>query len=308
MPCGCSARISVDFTPGSNKIDLSGFNLRFSELSITTGAGNSTIFLPGETLVVIGDTTLQSSDFLNIVPEGTFSGTPGNDLLIGGNFTDVISGLAGDDRIGGGGGDDTLSGNNGNDTLYGGNGNDFAGGASGDDTVYGGDGNDTVQGDDGSDKLYGDIGDGTYLGSNGDDTLVSGPGNDTFFGGNGTDTLDYTNSAVGEDIHLDLGIATGEGNDVIGSDIEVFLGSNLADTFVGSTGNDLFFAGGGNGNDFVGGAEDNDALFGGDGNDVLFGGGNDDTFNGSRSVLRRQRQRCGHWQRRLRHSLRRCRR
>jgi Ca2+-binding RTX toxin-like protein len=61
----------------------------------------------------------------NIVSgSGELTGTPGNDLIIGGAGADLIDGLGGNDCILGGGGVDTITGNEGNDVCLGGSGTD----------------------------------------------------------------------------------------------------------------------------------------------------------------------------------------
>ena len=63
-----------------------------------------------------------------VVGTGTFNGTAGNDLILGGPGNDTINGKAGDDCILGGGGNDSINGGGGNDVCIGGPGNDtFAG-------------------------------------------------------------------------------------------------------------------------------------------------------------------------------------
>lgn len=57
-----------------------------------------------------------------ITGSGSFSGTSGADLLLGGAGTDSISGLGGTDCILAGDGDDTLNGGNGTDACLGGRG------------------------------------------------------------------------------------------------------------------------------------------------------------------------------------------
>jgi Ca2+-binding RTX toxin-like protein len=73
--------------------------------------------------------TCEGLNLTNIVSgTGTVTGTPGNDLILGGPDSDSIDGLGGDDCILGGGGDDTIDGNSGTDICLGGPGTDsFAG-------------------------------------------------------------------------------------------------------------------------------------------------------------------------------------
>jgi Ca2+-binding RTX toxin-like protein len=60
-----------------------------------------------------------------IVATGIFTGTAGNDLILGGAGADTIRGEGGNDCILGGGGNDTLYGDSGTDVCIGGSGNDI---------------------------------------------------------------------------------------------------------------------------------------------------------------------------------------
>jgi len=93
----------------------------------------------------------------------TIVGTPGDDVLDGGNGADVVMGLGG------------------NDVVRGGNGNDV---------VCGGAGNDRVEGGNGTDVLLGGFGDDRLSGGNGTDTLIGGPGTDVLEQGNGRGTAE----------------------------------------------------------------------------------------------------------------------
>jgi Ca2+-binding RTX toxin-like protein len=73
--------------------------------------------------------------------DDVLAGTPGNDVINGGNGDDYLVGGDGNDNISGGNGNDTLVGGRGNDVLAGGNGNDVLRGGSGDDYLTGGNGN-----------------------------------------------------------------------------------------------------------------------------------------------------------------------
>jgi Ca2+-binding RTX toxin-like protein len=76
----------------------------------------------------------------------TVTGTPGDDLLAGGNCDDTLSGANGDDVINGGPGDDTVNGGGADDMLQGGAGNDTINGSVGADFLIGGPGEDTMDG------------------------------------------------------------------------------------------------------------------------------------------------------------------
>lgn len=165
--------------------------------------------------------------------QATIVGTPGDDIIYGGNGNDVIVGLGGNDTIYGGNSNDTICGGSGNDTITGGNGND---------TLLGGFGDDMIKGHNGHDALFGENGNDVMDGGNGDDTLSGGNGNETMYGGAGHDTLS------GED-----------GDDTL-------YGQNGNDTLNGNHGNDTLV--GYNGNDTLTGGAGADAFSGGYGNDV----------------------------------------
>jgi Ca2+-binding RTX toxin-like protein len=95
--------------------------------------------------------------------DGVVYGTPGDDVLSGGNHPQIIMGLAG------------------NDVIHAGNSGDCIVGGDGDDQLYGDNAKDTIIGGDGDDLLDG---------GNGKDDLDGGPGlADVCIGGNGHDTI-----------------------------------------------------------------------------------------------------------------------
>ncbi|MFA6012764.1 MAG: calcium-binding protein [Desulfobacteraceae bacterium] len=138
-----------------------------------------------------------------------YSGTVGNDTLIGYDTEDTIEGLSGNDNITGNGGYDYLVGNEGNDTLSGGN---------DDDTLEGGYGKDILKGDSGLDELYGDDDNDTLHGGTDDDYLYGGSGDDHLNGDDGDDWLeggtekDYLAGGAGNDVYY---FDSGFGQDVI---------------------------------------------------------------------------------------------
>jgi len=100
----------------------------------------------------------------------TVTGTPGPDLLRGGDDDDVLRGLAGNDRLFGGDDDDR---------LYGGPGNDLVSGGDDDDRLFGGAGADRLVGGDDNDLMVGGAGADVLSARDGErDTLRCGPGRD----------------------------------------------------------------------------------------------------------------------------------
>jgi len=192
-------------------------------------------------------------------------GTPGNEIILGGNGadniwgndgTDRIRGLGGDDNIAGGNGDDTIFGEDGNDTLFGGAGEDKLFGNDGEDTLYGGDDNDVLNGGNGNDTLFGGAGDDTLRGEAGDDVLYGGDGDDRLISGKGGGA------------NLMFGGA-GDDNFIGNVGDEIMYGGAGNDSLLGKEGNDTIF--GGDGDDFINGGEGADILDGGAGNDIIIG-------------------------------------
>lgn len=110
------------------------------------------------------------------------SGTPGNDVFVGGPGMDAIDGHEGDDGI------TSLSGN------------DFVCGNQDDDHLDGGDGTDQVTGDENADTRNGGVHGGsaadTLYGKAGDDRLQGEPGIDNILGGMGNDTMTATVATI----------------------------------------------------------------------------------------------------------------
>lgn len=183
------------------------------------------------------------------LPDGTVSGTSGNDTITAG-YVDtgdrdtvddgdaILSGhVNNDDLIEAGSGNDSVDGSLGDDTIFGGNGNDTLEGNVGDDTIFGGFGRDTIFGGDGDDVLHeGSTGSaaGTLFGGAGDDTLFTGTGsaNDTLFGGSDNDTLIDQGTEASNDT-----LDGGTGNDTVtaglGSDTILINAADGSDTITG---------------------------------------------------------------------------
>ncbi len=159
------------------------------------------------------------------------SGGPGNDTLSGAGGFGTGTAYTGDLWLWGGAGNDTLTGGAGNDKLVGGD---------GDDVLAGGVGNDTMWGEAGSDTFKGEAGTGT--------------GSDYYFGGSdtGTDVMDYSLRVNALKVVMDAtwtgdyvtgsatGTLSGETNgtstegDLVGADIENFIGGSGNDTITGN--------------------------------------------------------------------------
>ncbi|UPK37904.1 hypothetical protein IVB18_11715 [Bradyrhizobium sp. 186] len=108
---GADTITDFDRTQGDT-IDLTGMSNIFTFADVqskaTVSGGNTIIdFGSGNTLTLIGVTSLQQSDF--VLPTAT-NGTSGSDVLLGTSQADAISGLAGNDRLQGFGGNDLLDG------------------------------------------------------------------------------------------------------------------------------------------------------------------------------------------------------
>lgn len=112
--------------------------------SITLNDAN---LAPGQVLTVIA-TSLVASESLTFFgypdTDGAFNiqSGAGNDLLVSGYRSDIVSGGAGDDQIYALDGADTVTGGDGDDILYGNGGDDWISGGAGADTMVGGYGRD----------------------------------------------------------------------------------------------------------------------------------------------------------------------
>jgi Ca2+-binding RTX toxin-like protein len=261
-------------------------------------------------------TAFADTVYLGTGNDAFYSGGLG-DLVFGESGNDTLFGEAGDDSLSGGAGADLLVGDIGSDSLQGGDGGDTIYGGTGGDTVYanttaapdgsliadiliGEAGNDTIVGSGGDDYLYGGAdndsltgggGADVVIGEGGNDTLMAGAGDDYLYGGagsnvmNGDDGLDAFISEGASDA-MDGGVGRGyfyrvaAGNSQAngGSDIDIFVGGNVAsnDAFFGQGGNDYGY--GGDGDDLLIGGADNDVLIGQNGNDTLDGGSGTNTI------------------------------
>ena len=200
-------------------------------------------------------TSLEGTDDADLILAGNFGdlikAKGGNDCVIGGSGNDDIRGQEGNDELFGLGGDDTIRGNNGNDLLDGGNGGDDLGGGEGNDKLIGGNDGDNLAGGAGNDELIGGDGNDELIGGDGSDTLKGGDGNDKIEGGDGDDT-----------------IAGGAGNDKLDGGAE-------DDIITGGAGNDDIK--GGDGDDDLKGQKGDDTLKGEKGIDSLNGGADNDS-------------------------------
>ncbi|MEZ2144665.1 Ig-like domain-containing protein [Bradyrhizobium sp. DN5] len=236
-------------------IDLTGlsgiFTLADVQSKSTVSAGNTIInFGSGNTLTLIGVTSLQQSDF--IFPNAT-NGTSGSDVLLGTSQADAIYGLAGNDRLQGFGGNDLLNGGADFDrAVY----TDATGGISVDlaaGTASGpGVGTDTlvaIEGAIGSD--FADtfnatgfagatgipgtpIGFNEFEGRGGNDTILSAVNSL----GAALTRVSYVSATAGVTVDILAGTADGDGSvghdTFVGSGIIAVWGSSFADTLFGS--------------------------------------------------------------------------
>ncbi|MBS1303783.1 Hint domain-containing protein [Loktanella sp. SALINAS62] len=290
---------SIDTLDVSQLLDAQGNPVNTRDVVVSDdGFGNALLIFPnGEEVVLQGITPTQASDefLLNAIgfplPDGTVSGTAGDDL-IGLGYTDadgdsiddndaVLAGDSGnDDLIEAGAGNDTVFAGDGNDEIYGGTGADDLSGGTGDDTLFGGDGDDTLSGDAGNDILQG---------GTGNDTLDGGTGNDTLFGGDGDDFFELE-AGFGDDAVTggETGETTGDTLDASALTTDTTLTFTNAETGTLTDGTDTvsfaeiesFFLG--SGNDTVFGGEGDDAVDLGAGDDIftLFNGFGNDTVTG----------------------------
>jgi Ca2+-binding RTX toxin-like protein len=225
------------------------------------------------------------------------AGLGGNDILDAGGGTDTVDGGAGNDWIEARSGIDSFNGGANTDTLsyyysatavnvaLADTGNAVVSGEAAGDTItnienlYGSNaGGDNLKGNSavnyitgmaGNDILDGAAGNDVLVGGDGSDWLEAGTGTDTFDGSGGTDTLSYYFSALGVNINLATGAASGgeAAGDTI-TNVEYLYGSSTGgDILTGNAATNYFVGNGGA-----------DTLNGGLGNDWMVGGDGADTF------------------------------
>lgn len=153
-------------------------------------------------------------------------------------------------------GDDQLLGNVGNDTLVGNAGNDLLRGSTGNDQLNGEDGNDRLFGNVGNDVLNGGNDDDQLSGNSGKDKLNGGLGNDVLIGGAGKDSFIFNTEPLANiDTLLDFVVA----DDTILLENSIFTAFNKTDVLAA----DQLVLGAAalDGNDFILYDADNGTLF-----------------------------------------------
>ncbi|MHA7841003.1 MAG: Ig-like domain-containing protein, partial [Gammaproteobacteria bacterium] len=212
--------LNVDMRVFGFAINDDASNINENELNdVAQSAGDMT----NEVQIVLPEGSL-----VDKILESTFAnGDIGSDVIIGGDFNDVIFGdslnidfaqISADTSIS----ETTLRSNfNDNPTAFintflvnngyssyfnviglkdwisGGKGDDIIFGQAGDDEIEGNEGADRIIGGRGADVIFGGEGDDTIFGSAGDDLMIGDSGNDTLIGGAGDDTL---SGSLGNDI------------------------------------------------------------------------------------------------------------
>jgi hypothetical protein len=207
--------ITPDDTAANVSLTVTGNNGFDIDTSLTTtSTGLLTIDASGMKAQAAGTTTFD----INTTAQGTdgtatITGSPGDDVIVVGNFATTFNGGAGNDTLTGGTAADTISGGAGNDTLTGSGGNDTINGEAGNDTITATTaGNYTITGGAGNDTA--DFG----------GTLTNA---DSFDGGDGTDTL-FLNNTSATTINAYSITATNTLNDKITSVEKIDFGSTLA--------------------------------------------------------------------------------
>ncbi|RWY39183.1 hypothetical protein EP867_14530 [Falsigemmobacter intermedius] len=186
---GGTSRI-LDFTPGEDRLDLSGLPMLYSPASLNLEA------LPGGLTLIWRDSRIE---ILSVQGRSLSLQDLGADLLQGPS----LWALRGETQLPEPEDPDPpvtqppdpqdlrLEGTSGADSLTGGAGNDLLLGYGGDDFLFGGGGNDLLYGGTGQDRLFGGAGeDHLYAGPSGGSRLSGGPGDDRLYGGGPSDHLD----------------------------------------------------------------------------------------------------------------------
>lgn len=262
---------TASFAPGGNRFMSALHEIAHAALNLTdvsTSAGYGAALLPGAL-----NYNAQTIMSYSAVPGMSYSAVPGNTAGDGssnyGNYsfaptTPMILDIAAAQGIAQntlGAGVDTLTnfenltGSAFDDTLI---------GDTGDNVIAGGDGNDVVLGGNGADDLSG---------GGGADRLLIDRFDTAFNGGAGADTA-YIN---------DTGGATWN---VLGTEIETWIGGVGGDTVTSAGGASAFSVFGLSGDDILTGSENSDLLVGGTGADILDGAGGNDRLAGAADIDR----------------------
>jgi Ca2+-binding RTX toxin-like protein len=259
-------------------------------LGAASGDGFDTLNKIENVIGGLADDTITGANLVNNLLDGgdgddNLAGVGGNDTLVGGAGGDVLDGGAGDDSLLGGDDFDTFYGGAGNDTLDVGTPGQY------DNVGYWADPSGIIVNLSGamvsgvaSETAKDGFGDIDTLinvlnvsGSEFADLIVGGAaneiiagngGNDTLVGGDGADGLEYSGSAGGVTVDLNIQdgttaqfISAGEGSDIL-SGFDDIGGSFFDDTFVGNASNNDFDGRGGN-DTIDGGAGSDDVFFSG---------------------------------------------
>ena len=315
-PNGDGTFTGIDTLDVTNLLDAGGDPVNTNDTTVTDdGFGNAVLTFPnGESITLNGISPTDADDpfYLNAIgipmPDGTVSGTAGDDLINNsysgdpdGDFVDnndaILAGDTGnDDLIEAGAGNDAIYSGSGNDEIYAGTGEDTVSASVGNDTIYGEDGNDLIFAGAGDDTVYGgadnDIinsgqGDDTVLGGDGADQFVQEAnfGNDTITGGEGgldndeirsTQDVDVTVTATGDE----AGTLTDGTSTATFTEIEAIETEGGNDTIDLSADTSGMTVDAGAGEDTITGGSGDDTLLGGNDDDTIGGGAGADTING----------------------------
>ena len=249
---------------GADKIDAMGGNDEIhggqGNDTIYGGSGNDTIFGDDGVDIIFGDRP--ASNAMVIAQDGSVAEAPYGFVsreLKGGNGNspvtvfDFAQGLTLDK---GEFDNDIIEGGNGSDIIFGDRGSND--GAGGNDVINGGANNDFIDGDGGNDTINGGSGDDIIYGGLGNDTLDGGADNDFVFGDNGhADYAKQTNASAEWAQGLDLS----EKRRIFGDTIDVFnayYGLKQDSRSVVHGGDDVIVAG--NGHDIIDGQNGNDSY------------------------------------------------
>lgn len=211
-----------------------------------------------------------------------FSGSSGDDRLIGNSLDNILTGNAGNDVLQGNAGDDTLIGGLGVDEMLGGAGDDrlnVSGKAVVSDRLVGGEGTDTLIVSDGQDLTGATIG-GIEILSGAGTVIMSAEQLQLFKKVQGVNvqlTGESSEFTMPSELQLLQGAAIylpAMDSELVGASGVV--GSAKDDIISGSGGADTLV--GGRGADYLSGGDGNDTLIGGKGTDTLVGGSGDDTL------------------------------
>ncbi|WP_338462433.1 DUF4214 domain-containing protein [Synechococcus elongatus IITB7] len=261
---------TITITPGDTVLDGD------SDI-VVTGDGNNTIVTGQNSDSVIAGA---GNDSINTASDAIFAGfiDLDEDVVDAGEGNNrVITGI-GDDSVIAGAGNDDIDVGTGDNIVNAGDGNNIVNAFDGDDSVIAGSGSDRIIVRDGDNIVNAGDGNNEVISGSGEDSILTGSGNDFITAGEGDNTVV---AGGGDDVVVTEGgddsVFGGEGDDILLVDLDLGIGTSLAEAFIGSFVDGISADGEDtvvdlSGDNIISTGGDNDSIRTGTGNDIIAAG------------------------------------